>query len=86
MNPAIFTQIASQGLLGALLIVVGWIAFRKDGELQLERQARINDAKNYTELALKLQAQVLDSVNKLADILDEMKKLMTPQGRFGGGR
>jgi hypothetical protein len=70
------TTIASQGVLGALLIIVGVFAWSKDRELKTEREARIADAKSYTELALKLQAQVIDAVNKLADILDEMKKLM----------
>jgi hypothetical protein len=74
-----------------MLVVVGLYAWTKDRQLQEERDARIADAKNYNELALKLQAQVLDAVNKLADILEEMKKFMTaPQapapgrGSFGG--
>lgn len=70
-------SVASQGLLGAMLIIVGWVAWAKDRELRAERQARIEDAKNYTELALKLQAQVIDAVNKLSDILNEMKRLMS---------
>ena len=70
------TSIASQGVLGALLVVVGWFAWSKDRELRAEREARISDAKNYTDLALKLQAQVIEAVHKLSDILDEMKKLM----------
>jgi len=82
-------SIASHGLLGVMLVVVGWVAWAKDRELQAERQARIADAKSYTELALKLQAQVIDAVNKLSDILTEMKKFMAPPpGRtsLGGGR
>lgn len=82
-TPAI-TAIASNGLLGAVVIVVGWVAWSKDRELKAEREARINDAKNYTDLALGLQAKVLDAVNRLSDILDETKKLVPP-GRFGRG-
>lgn len=85
------TTIASQGVMGAMLVVVGLYAWTKDRQLQDERDARITDAKNYNDLALKLQAQVLDAVNKLADILDEMKKFMAPpqappagRGSFGG--
>jgi hypothetical protein len=74
------TSVASHGLLGIMLLVVGWVAWTKDKELQAERLARIADAKDYTQLALKLQAQVLDAVNKLADILDEMKQIMSPRG------
>ena len=92
MDPtSLAATIASHGLLGALLVVVGLYAWSKDKQLKEERDARINDAKNYNELALKLQAQVLDAINKLADILDEMKKFMTPphapppgRGSFGG--
>ncbi|RPH62418.1 MAG: hypothetical protein EHM89_05610 [Acidobacteria bacterium] len=79
MDPVIapyVTTIASQGLLGLMLVIVGYVAWSKDRELKVEREARIADARNYTDLALKLQAQVIDAVNKVSDILDEMKKLM----------
>lgn len=76
MDPSLATEIARQGLLGVLLIVAGTVAWLKDRELRAERIARIEDAQNYTELALKLQAQVIDAVNKLSNILNEMKKLM----------
>jgi hypothetical protein len=75
------TNIASQGLLGVMLVVVGWVAWSKDRELKTEREARIADAKNYTDLALKLQAQVIEAVHKLADILDEMKKMIPTGGK-----
>lgn len=76
MDPAIAAQIASHGLLGALLVAVTWAYWNKDRELKNERDARIADAKGYNDLALKLQAQVIDSVNKVSEILDEMKRLM----------
>lgn len=77
MDPSpIITTIASNGLLGAMLVVVGWVAWSKDRELKAEREARIADAKNYTDLALKLQGQVIEAVHKLSDIFDEMKKLV----------
>lgn len=86
MNAAqLVAQIASQGLLGVMLIIVSWVAWKKDQALEEERDARIADAKNYNELSLKLQAQVLDAVNKLADILDEIKKVMSPRSTGGGG-
>lgn len=75
-DSSLIGTIASQGVLGVLLVVVGWVAWVKDRELKVERQARIDDAQNYTALALKLQAQVIDSVHKLSDILKEMKKMM----------
>jgi len=75
---ALAASIASHGLLGALLVVVAWVAWSKDRELQNERLARIQDAQDYRELALKLQAQVIDAVNKVSGILEELKKVMTP--------
>jgi hypothetical protein len=77
VDPSVLaSSIASHGLLGALLVVVGWVAWSKDRELKAERDARIADAKSYTDLALKTQAQVIESVNKLSEVLSEMKKLM----------
>lgn len=75
--------LASQGVLGVILVFVGWFAWTKDREANTERQARINDAKDYNALALKLQSQGIDLVNKLSDILEEVKKI-TPNNRFGG--
>jgi hypothetical protein len=67
--------ILSQGLLGVFLVIVAWWGWSKDRELKAERQARIDDAKAFTELALELQGRVINAVNKLSDILDEVKKL-----------
>lgn len=47
----------------------------KDQELKVERDARINDSKEYRELALKLQAQVIDTVNTLRTVFDEVRRL-----------
>jgi hypothetical protein len=82
----LLSLLAQQGLLGAVVFVFGWIAWSKDKELTAEREARIQDAKNYTDLALKLQQQVLDNVNKMNDTVEEIRK-MTSQGRaFGSNR
>lgn len=61
-----------------------YVAWSKDKQLQDERQARITDAKNYTDLALKLQAQVIEAVNKLSATFEGMKNLMT-QSRTSTG-
>jgi hypothetical protein len=77
VDPSTFaTTIASQGLLGVMLVIVAYVAWRKDKDLQEERDERIADAKSYNELALKLQAQVIESVNKLGDILEQMKQVV----------
>ncbi len=78
---SITSSLVAQGPLGIVLIITGWVAWSKDKELQAEKLARIDDAKNYTKLALELQSKVIESVDRLGDILDEMKKSAT-QGRF----
>lgn len=83
---ALVTSIASHGLLGVMLIIVGYVAWSKDKQLEEERAARITDAKNYTDLALKLQGQVIDAVNKLNATFEEMKRLMSPRSSTGSGR
>ena len=75
VDASLVAKIASQGLLGILLIIVGWWGWVKDRELKAERLARIDDAQNYTQLALQLQARVINAVHKLSDILDEVKKM-----------
>ena len=85
LTAAAIASIASHGLLGAVLIVVGLVAWSKDRDLQAERLARIDDAKAYTDLALKLQAQVIEAVGKLTSTFDEMKKLMSTSGRTSPG-
>jgi hypothetical protein len=69
------TTIASHGVLGAVCIIALYVAWSKDRELKVERDARIADAKGYNDLSLKLQAQVIEAVNKVAGILEEMKNL-----------
>jgi hypothetical protein len=79
VDAALLGQIASQGVLGVVAIALGWAYLKKDKELADERAARISDAKGYTDLALKLQQQVLDTSNRLADTFDEMRR--ANQGR-----
>lgn len=76
-------QIASHGILGLVTVIALYVAWNKDKELTEERLARINDAKSYTDLALKLQGQVIDSVNKLTDVAQMIRQIMPP-ARGGG--
>ena len=85
MDPLV-TSIASHGLLGVVAAIALYVARSKDIELKEEREARIADAKGYTDLALKLQAQVIDTANKLADTFEEMKRVMSTNRTPGGGR
>jgi hypothetical protein len=73
--------LAHFGLPGIVLAIFIYLYVQKDKELALERAARIADAKGYTDLAMKLQGQVLDAVNKLSEIWDEVKKGPPPVRR-----
>lgn len=81
----LISLIAQQGVLGAVVIVLGWFAWYKDREAKTESAARIQDAKDFTNRALDLQAKVLDTVDKQNAIFDEVRK-MTPPNRLGSGR
>jgi hypothetical protein len=70
----LFVELAHSGLMGALLAIMLALFVRKDRELQREREARVNDAKDYTKLAVELQRQVMDSVAKLSEIFTELKQ------------
>ena len=70
----LFSELAHNGVMGVLLAIMLALFVRKDGELQREREARVNDAKDYTKLAVDLQRQVMDSVAKLSEIFTELKQ------------
>lgn len=79
--------IASQGPLGVMLVVITLAYREKDRQLKEERAARIQDAKDFNQMALDLQSKVLSAVDKLSDILDEMKqRFMGAPPRQGSGR
>jgi len=83
----LLSLIAQQGVLGAVLIVVGWFAWQKDRESKAESLARIQDAKDFTNRALDLQAKLLDNIDKLNTIFEETRKMMAPpNNRTGVGR
>lgn len=73
MNDAL-QQLASTGVVGALLVVAIFALRAKDKELQQEKAARIDDAKAYLQLAMSLQEQVITAVNKLSEIWEAWEK------------
>ncbi len=66
--------LAQHGLPGIIIGLLACWVYLKDKELKTERDARIADAKAFTELALKLQETAIISVNRLADVFDQMTK------------
>ena len=70
--------LAQSGPLGIIIgLLVYWV-YLKDKQLAAERDARVADAKAFTDLALKLQSDAISSVNKLSDVFEEIQKLQSP--------
>lgn len=62
------------GLPGVIIAAFFVLYVKKDRELKAECAARVADAKGYNDLAMDLQAKVLDSIAKLKEVLDELRK------------
>ncbi len=74
------TALAAYGLPGIVIgVLIYWLR-EKDKELTAERIARIADAKGYTDLALKLQSEVIAAVHKLTAVFEEIKRTINPRG------
>lgn len=75
------TALAAYGLPGAVIGALLYLLREKDKEikelndlLNKEKDARVSDAKGYTDLALKLQSEVIGAVNKLTAVFEDIKK------------
>jgi hypothetical protein len=78
--PSLLAELAKDGILGVLLaLALVWL-WLKDRELKRESAARIRDAQNYGELALKLQERAISVAEKLAEGFEEMRRLYPPPG------
>jgi hypothetical protein len=74
MEMQILSQLASTGLCG-LFLVLALLALRtKDKELNAEKALRIKDSQDMMQLAMTIQASVIDAVHKLGDIVDAWEK------------
>ena len=74
-GPSLIGVLAQHGLPGVIIgLLVFWV-YMKDKELKAERDARITDAKAFTDLALKIQENAISTVSKLTDVFDEVRKI-----------
>ena len=72
-GPSLVGLLAQHGLPGIVIgLLVYWV-YLKDKELKNERDARIADSKQFTDLALKLQENAISSVNKLTDLFEHLR-------------
>lgn len=88
--PSLIAEIATAfGPIGVVVCLLIYALIYKDREgtrdrkeleklLLAEKDARIADAKGFTEVVTKLQSQVIDAVSKLSLILDELRKGRRP--------
>jgi hypothetical protein len=81
------------GALGLICIGLLWWVVRQDkahraevdglrAELKAEQEARVNDAKSFTNTALELQARVIAAVDTIRDIVVEYGSLGTTVGEL----
>ncbi len=81
MEASIFTSLASHGLPGIVIFgLAAWIVLLHR-ELRDERRARIADVKEYTDTLMAMQRQVLGAVDKLVDVMTELKEFVRDRGR-----
>jgi hypothetical protein len=71
---AVLNKLAEHGVVGLFAAAFLWLFIQKDKELAKETAARIADAKDMLKIALDLQSRTNDSVGKLSDILDELRR------------
>jgi len=62
--------LAKDGLMGALLIIVGTAYYLKDKRLTEETQSRIKDGQETQKLLMQVQSSVIDAVHKLGEIVE----------------
>lgn len=74
MEKTIFEMLATHGITGVMLFVVGWAYYRKDKELAEERLARIADSKQYTASIVAMNERMVLSADKLTELNEELKK------------
>lgn len=87
MDP-VLGQIASTGVVGALLIVTMFALREKDKQLKAEMAARIEDAAKFNTLAMSLQREVIQAVHKLGEMLaiwERRDEERQNRNRGGGG-
>lgn len=70
----LLAQLASTGVVGVFLIIVLYALREKDKALDIEKNARIEDAKQYLALSMTLQKDVIMAVKALGEIVDKWEK------------
>ena len=73
MDP-ILAPLTTLGLPGVIIAVLIYWLWRTQAELGAERKARVEDAQNYTTLALKLQGEVHASIDRLEKISELQRR------------
>lgn len=79
-------QIASHGILGALLVVALIAYYLKDKRLSEETDARIKDGEETRKLIMQVQQQAIEAVHKLGEIVEWAEKRAEESTRERGGR
>ena len=89
MTDEMFRQLASTGVVGALLVLTLLALREKDRQLKAEMLARIEDAAKFHTLSMSLQREVIAAVGKLGEMLDLWERRdaeRQDRGSRGGSR
>lgn len=74
MTEAILGQLASTGVVGALLVLALLALRDKDRQLKAEMLARIEDAKKYNDMSMALQREVMAAVDQLGRMIEMIER------------
>lgn len=77
-------QLAGSGVLGAILVVLGWAYYRQGQELAKVQEARVGDAKRVVETLLTLQDRWQGTVNDLTDAVHSLPAAEVVKPRRNG--
>lgn len=62
------------GLPGVVIALFAVLYVSKDRELKRERDARIDDAKAFSKMALELQEKAIATANRLTEVFTELQR------------
>lgn len=77
-------QIASSGVLGAILVVLGYAYWKQGEALAAAQAARVADAQRVASTLLEMQAEWLGAINELTEAVRVLSE-RTTQRKGGPG-
>lgn len=76
MSDAVITALVNAGILGPVLVAVGWYTLRLQGQLKESQEKRVEDAQRVVSQLLDLNDRWNASFNQAAASTDELRDLV----------